>query len=343
MGPKTALPKTADHLRRAILPGGGARAPDTPALAARNMRLIKAVKASEWLAPRHWLTWIILAVMRLVAVLPLSAIVVLGSALGESARLFSRRRRRVTEINLRIAFPDAAEREIRRMTNVCFRNLGIAAFELGLSWWEKERIRAMCEFEGLEQLRAALARGRGAILLTAHFSCLEVGGPALGQHVPFQVMYKRAHNELFDAFMRYHRSEYGGTAVDHHRPIALIRGLGKGYAAWYAPDHDFGSKDTVFVPFFGVQATALTAPARIAKISGAPVVPYYIRRKSRGRGYKLTILPPLVGFPSGDARRDAGAVNEVLERMIMQNPEQYLWSHRRYKNRPEGKPPVYPS
>ena len=307
------------------------------------MRLIRAVNPSEWLAPRYWLTWVILAMMRLVAVLPLSAIVVLGSALGELARLLSRRRRRVTEINLRIAFPQASGREIRRMTQVCFRNLGVAAFELGLSWWEKERIRAMCEFEGIEHLRRALDRGQGAILLTAHFSCLEIGGPALGQHVPFQVMYKRAHNRLFDAFMRYHRSEYGGAAaVDHHRPIALIRGLRKGYAAWYAPDHDFGSKDTVFVPFFGVQATALTAPARIAEISSAPVVPYFIRRKPRGRGYKLTILPPLEDFPTGDAHRDARAVNELLERMILQNPQQYLWSHRRYKNRPEGQAPIYP-
>lgn len=307
------------------------------------MRLIRAVDASEWLAPRHWLTWIILAVMRLVALLPLSVIVVLGSALGESARLLSSRRRRVAEINLRIAFPGASGREIRRMTRIGFRNLGVAAFELGLSWWEKERIRAMCEFEGLEHLRRALDQGRGAVLLTAHFSCLEIGGPALGQHVPFQVMYKRAHNELFDAFMRHHRSEYGGAAVDHNRPIALIRGLGKGYAAWYAPDHDFGSKDTVFVPFFGVEATALTAPARIAQISGAPVVPYFIRRKPRGRGYTLTILPPLEGFPTGDALSDARAVNEVLEAMIMRNPEQYLWSHRRYKNRPDGQPPVYPA
>ncbi len=307
------------------------------------MRLIRAVNAGEWLAPRHWLTWAILAVMRLVALLPLSAIVVFGSALGESARLLSSRRRRVAEINLRIAFPGASGREIRRMTRICFRNLGIAAFELGLSWWEKERIRAMCEFEGLEQLRRALDQGRGAVLLTAHFSCLEIGGPALGQHVPFQVMYKRARNELFDAFMRHHRSEYGGAAVDQNRPIALIRGLRKGYAAWYAPDHDFGSKDTVFVPFFGVEATALTAPARIAQISGAPVVPYFIRRKPRGRGYRLTILPPLEGFPTGDALSDARAVNDVLEAMIMQNPEQYLWSHRRYKNRPDGQAPVYPA
>ena len=307
------------------------------------MRRIKAVDAREWLAPRYWPTWTILAVMRLVALLPLSVIVMLGSVLGVSARLLLRRRSRVTEINLRIAFPDASEREVRRMRNACFRNLGVAAFELGLSWWEEERLREMCEFEGLDHLRRALLRGQGAILLTAHFSCLEIGGPALAQHVPFQVMYKRAHNELFDAFMRYHRSEYGGAAVDHHRPIALIRGLKKGYAAWYAPDHDFGSKDTVFVPFFGMAASALTAPARIAEISGAPVVPYFIRRKPLGRGYKLTILPPLEDFPVGDAHRDARAVNEVLEGMIMLNPEQYLWSHRRYKNRPAGQPPVYPA
>lgn len=115
----------------------------------------------------------------------------------------------------------------------------------------------------------------------------------------------------------------------------------KGYAAWYAPDQDFGSKDTIFVPFFGEQATALTAPARFSEITGAPVVPYYIVRKPKGQGYKLVVLPELENFPSGEAKDDAAVINRTLEDMVMKNPQQYLWIHKRYKNRPAGASSVY--
>ena len=281
--------------------------------------------------------------MRLVALLPLRMLETIGGLFGKLLYWALPERRKVGEINLQIAFPKHSLDEIQQLNKLCFKNLGIAAFELGLSWWENQRILELCEVEGLEHLQQAQQQGKGVIILTAHFTCLEIGGPVLNHHVPFQVMYKRAHNKLFDAFMKYHRGRLYKAIVDHHKPITLIKGLKKGYAAWYAPDQDFGGKDTVFVPFFGVDATALTAPARIAKISGAPVVPYYIQRKPSGQGYKLTILPALRNFPSNDAEQDALRINQVIEQMIMENPEQYLWVHKRYKNRPAGQQRIYPS
>jgi KDO2-lipid IV(A) lauroyltransferase len=142
--------------------------------------------------------------------------------------------------------------------------------------------------------------------------------------------------------MRHHRARLYRAIVDHHKPMAMIKGLKKGHAAWYAPDQDFRGKDMIYLPFFGVQASALTAPARFAEMTNAAVVPYYIMRKPKGRGYKLSILPPLENFPSGDIEQDARMINQTLEHLIMQNPEQYLWIHKRYKNRPEGEPAVYP-
>lgn len=279
--------------------------------------------------------------MRVVSLLPLRVMEIMGAILGWMAYYVVPSRRRVGEINLRIAFPDASDDEIRRRNKLCFRNVGIAAFELGLSWWQSEKLLRYCEIEGLQHLQSAQAQGKGVIILTAHFTCLEIGGPVLNHHVPFMVMYKRARNKLFDAFMRYHRARLYKAIVDHHKPITMVKGLKKGYAAWYAPDQDFGGKDQVFVPFFGVNATALTAPARFASISGAPVVPYYIQRKPKGAGYKLTVLPALENFPTDNAEADARRVNAVLENMIMQNPEQYLWLHQRYKRRPPGEPRIY--
>lgn len=307
------------------------------------MALIKAVKVRDYLSPRYWPTWFALALMRSVALLPLFMVEKIGMSLGELLYWALPARRTIGVINLGIAFPQADAKEINRLNRMCFHNIGIAAFETALSWWEHKRLLALCETEGLDYLLQAQQQGNGVIILTAHFTCLEIGGPILNEYVPFQVMYKRAHNKLFDAFMRYHRGRLYKAIVDHHKPIALIKGLKKGYAAWYAPDQDFGGKDTVFVPFFGVDATALTAPARFAKISGAPVVPYYIVRKPKGQGYKLVVLPQLESFPTEDKEQDALRINQIIEQMIMRNPEQYLWVHKRYKNRPPGQTAIYPA
>ncbi len=303
--------------------------------------MIKAVNATNYLSPKYWPTWFALGLMRVVSKMPLPAIVFTGSLLGYLIYYAMPKRRRIGEINIAFAFPDYSEKQIKALNKTAIKNIGVAAFELALSWWENKRILEWCEIEGLENLKQAQQQGRGVIILTAHFTCLEIGGPVLNHHVPFQVMYKRAHNKLFDEFMKYHRGRLYKAVVDHHKPITLIKGLKKGYAAWYAPDQDFGGKDSVFVPFFGVDATALTAPARFSKITGSPVVPYYIQRKKGAKGYKLTILPALKDFPRNEAVEDAKVINKTLENMIMQNPQQYLWVHKRYKNRPEGEAAIY--
>ena len=303
--------------------------------------MIKAVNPRDYLAPRFWPMWFGLGLMRVMAKLPLRWIEIFGSLLGELIYWVLPSRRRIADINLRIAFPDASNARIKKMIRHCFHNIGIAAFEVGLSWWEHERLLKLCEIDGLEYLLDAQQKNKGVIILTAHFTCLEVGGPALNQHVPFQVMYKRAHNPLFDAFMRYHRSRLYKAVVDHHKPITLIKGLKKGYAAWYAPDQNFAKKDTVFIPFFGVDAATLTAPARFAKITKSPVVPYYIKRKGGGQGYKLVIKPALKNFPQNDALKDATTISHVLEELILENPDQYLWVHKRYKTRPAGEAAIY--
>jgi KDO2-lipid IV(A) lauroyltransferase len=305
--------------------------------------LIKAVKARDYLAPRYWPTWLSLGVMRLVARLPLPVLVFIGKLFSQLLYVALPKRRAIAAINLRIAFPNFDDDDIKRLTRLTVENSAIAPFEMGLAWWESEKLLSMCEIEGMEHLQQALSHNKGVIILTAHFTCLEIGASVLSHHVPFQAMYKRAHNDLFDAFMKYHRGRLFKAIVDHHKPLILIKGLKKGYAAWYAPDQDVSGKDSVFIPFFGVDATALTAPARMAKISGSPVVPYYIQRNKNNRGYKLVLLPALENFPTGDARNDAICINQTLEHLIMQNPEQYLWAHKRYKNRPQGAEPIYPS
>ncbi len=280
--------------------------------------------------------------MRVITFMPLPVIVFFGSALGKVLYFFMSSRRQIAEINLRFAFPDADDEKIQRMIKLCFKNMAIGGFELGLNWWKSDKLFDICKIEGKEHLIPP--EGKGIILLSAHFTCLEIPGPTLIHYlpIPFQVMYKHAHNKLFDAFMLYHRTQLYEAVVDYHKPITMIRGLKKGNAAWYAPDQDFRGKDMIFAPFFGVQAATLTAPARFSEMTGSPVVPYFIKRNDDNWGYTLTILPPIKDFPTGDINKDALIINQTLEKLILQNPEQYLWVHKRFKNRPEGESAIYP-
>lgn len=296
----------------------------------------------RFLAPRFWTTWLLLGCMRLGAFLPLPLLVLIGGLVGEVLYLLAFDRRRVATINLRIAYPEAGPRAIRRLARSCFRSVSTGILEIGLVWWAPRRVVAMTEIIGLEHLHSARRAGRGAMLLTGHFTCIEVGLPVLAEHTTLQAMYKRPHNALMDAFMERHRGKYTAIIAGHHAPIGLIRGLKRGHAMWYAPDQDFGGKDTVFVPLFGVAATALTAPARIAAMAGVPVMPCGIERRPRGRGYRLTIHPPLPGFPTGDDEGDALTVNRAIEALVRENPGQYLWIHKRYKRRPDGSFGIYP-
>ena len=142
----------------------------TPALSQHTVSLIKAVKASDYLSPRYWPTWFAIGLMRLVAMLPLRAIEILGSLLGELLYWALPNRRRIGEINLQIAFPEHSQQQIRKQNKTCFHNLGIAAFELALSWWENHKLLALCEIEGLQHLQQAQQLGKGVIILTAHFT-----------------------------------------------------------------------------------------------------------------------------------------------------------------------------
>lgn len=297
---------------------------------------------SRYLSPRYWPTWLLLGCMRLGALLPLPVLVAIGSLAGELVYRLAFERRRVAAINLKIAFPDASPAALQRLNRACFRNMSVGILEIGLVWWAPARVRALTEIRGLEHLARARAAGRGAMLLTAHFTCIEVGLPVLSAHATLQAMYKRPRNRLMDDFMARHRGRFTAIIAGHHSPIGLIRGLKSGHAMWYAPDQDFGGKDTVFVPLFGVEATALTAPARIAAMADVPVMPCCVERRPRGRGWRLSIDPPLEGFPSGDDRRDALAINRATEALIRRNPAQYLWIHKRYKRRPDGSLGIYP-
>ena len=264
--------------------------------------------------------------------------------LGAAWRRAAPRRRRIAAANLAYCFPELDDRERRALLDRHFRSLGFALIEVALAWYaDRAALRELVRVDGREHLDAALARGRGALLLAGHFTTLEIGAARLCIDVPVDGVYRPHADPSMERASRDGRQRFGGRLLDRADVRGMLRRLRANRAVWYAPDQDPGGRRGagVFAPFFGRPAATLTAPARIARASGAPVLPFRVERAAGGRAYRIVIEPPLAGFPGGDERADAARINEVIERWARAAPEQYLWVHRRFKTRPPGEPSLY--
>lgn len=294
------------------------------------------------LAPRYWPTWLGLGFLWCVTRLPYAVQMWTGAGIGRLAYLFARQRRRIAATNLKLCFPDMSERQRDRLLRRNFVSLGRGIVETALCWWGRDsQLRRLLHITGIEHLQQALAGKRGVILLSAHFTTLEIGGRLLSLEAPFQVLYRTHKNTLFETVMRHSRERRFETAIPRNDTRTLIASLRAGKAVWYAPDQNHGGTHSIFVPFFGVPAATITSTSRIAAISGARVVPFFQTRLPNKRGYLLTLCPALDNFPGDDIRADTERINQVFEAVIREMPEQYLWVHRRFKSRPDGEVAPY--
>jgi KDO2-lipid IV(A) lauroyltransferase len=229
------------------------------------------------------------------------------------------------------------------MLRANFISTGIAVMEVGIAWWWSEkRFSKLLQFEGLENLQ--VEEGRGTMLLGIHFTTLEVGTAALGTVIARDGMYRAHGNPVYDfvqARGRLHKGTNGDVVFERRDVRGTMRALKAGRRLWYGPDQDYGLRQGLYAPFFGIQAATVYATARFAEKTGAAVVPFSHIRLAGSQGYKITVYPALEDFPSGDDLVDATRINKIVEEFILLQPEQYLWVHRRFKNRPESEPDLY--
>jgi len=296
----------------------------------------------HYLHPRWWPTWVVVALMWLVARLPLKLQWWLGRRLGDLAYRFATRRRRITRVNIDLCFPELSDQEREDLVRQTFRANGIGVMELGLAWFRNPvSFLPVTAVHGLENLNAALARGRGVLLLGAHYSTLDLGGSLVTEYIEADVMQRDHNNPLMNAVMTRARERRYGKALDSKDLRGLLRGLKNNRVIWYATDQDYGRKDIVFAPFFGVPTGSITATSRIADRSSCAVVPFSHFRREHELGYDIYFHPPLENFPSGDDLADATLVNKTIENEIRKHPDQYLWMHRRFKTRPDPDDPGF--
>jgi KDO2-lipid IV(A) lauroyltransferase len=260
----------------------------------------------DFRAPRYWPTWALLGLMRLSARLPVGGQLGLGSAIGWILRMFKQ-------------------------------------LEMGIGWFTPiETLRRRVEIRGLEHLEAALEGGKGALLLTAHFTPIEIGVGVL-EDFPGTVnsLYRPQRNALMDYLILRGRRRFASAQVPRDNVRALIRLLKRNEAVLYMPDQTYLGNQSALIPFFGEPAMTNIATSKIAKISGAPVLPYWFRRKPDERSYEVEICAPLEDFPTEDAIADTRRLVGLLEERIRKTPEQYLWIYKKFKRRPASFGDVY--
>lgn len=286
--------------------------------------------------------WLFIAFLRLAALLPYPWLLRTGRLIGRALQLLSRKRKRVAEINLQLCFPDKSEQQRQQIADLVFQNLGISLVEMAMCWWWKpERLKPLVEVRGLEHVEQRLQNKQGVILLTGHYTSLEIGGRLLALFMPMQVMYRTQKNRMFDSYLFTKRDSYFVNTISRKNSLKMIKGIKGLVLTWYAPDQNFARERNVFAPFFGIPTATITASARLAKSSGAAMLPYYPERKADGSGYILWIEPPLQDFPSDDELKDATAINASIEHFVRQHPEDYMWVHKRFKTRPPGEAKLY--
>jgi KDO2-lipid IV(A) lauroyltransferase len=291
------------------------------------------------LLPWYWPTWAALALLRLLARLEYPTLLRVGSALGGALWHLPLPQKRVVRRNLALCLPelDAAARE--RLAARHFRESGITLGETALAWFApRERLLGLVRFEGLEELDRVQAAGRGAILLAAHFTTLELGGRFATAARRVHAVYKPSRNLLVDAAFRRYRAAISAGAIANDGIREMVRVLKAGGAVWYAPDQAFRAKGAVMVPFFGVPAASNPATSRLARMTGAAVLPYFVERLPGAAGYVVRVGAALADFPADDPVADTLRHHRLIEAEARRIPAQYLWLHKRFK----GLSPDYP-
>lgn len=252
------------------------------------------------------------------------------------------KRRHVILTNLRLCFPELSDAERRRLAHRVYVRLARAAIDHGTLWvGTKEEVQDMVRFRGLENLFAD--DGRPVICVSPHFAGLDAAGIALNTYVRGVSLYQKQSNPVWDEAILKGRLRFSNPVLipkskgSDLRPV--LRAMKSGLPFYYLPDMDHGRRNSIFVPFFGVEAATLPMVSRLARVTKAKVLWCFATMTETG--YDVEITKPIENFPTEDYVADTKRINAELEAHIRRHPDQYLWVHRRFKTRPEGEPSVY--
>lgn len=293
-------------------------------------------------APRNWGGWLMVALLWVLGRLPRRLGRWILAPVGALMLRVLGSRRRIAQRNIQLALPELSAQEQDQLLRQSFRSLTRMIAEMAWCWAGRPRdLKAIVEIRGLDDALAAHDRPEGILIVTAHVTCLEIGARALGENIPGRGLYRPLSNPVMEWFQNIGRARYAEGMIPKNDLRAAIRHLRDGGMLWYAPDQDFGARQSIFTRFFGVETATLLATHRLPRISGCQVIimmPRYLAQEDR---YIVEFSPVLEDFPTDDPAADLARINALLEAEVRKAPDQYWWVHRRFKTRPEGEPDLY--
>jgi len=295
---------------------------------------------TNFIHPKYFPTWILILLMRTGVFIPFRLQVFFGKIIGKLIYPFMTELRKTAYSNISNCFPEKKQSQVTLLVKQHFEAIGISLFETANAYYANDKkIKKILTINNEQYFTEALKKEGGIILLCSHFMPLMLGSRALLIKHTIANIYRPQNNQLFDQAMVRGYVKNGAVMIKNTDTRSIMKAIRNSLPIWYAPDQDLGKNNSIFAPLFGIQTATASATSRLAKNNNTRVIPYsFIRVKD---GYEMSFNKPLKNYPSGDAIKDATKTNQILEKQILKNPEQYLWIHRRFKTRPEGEKNFY--
>ena len=287
------------------------------------------------------LEYLIYLILKFLNILPQSIQYLIGKGIGKIFYKRFNERREIARWNLKKCFPEKNEKEIRVILKQSFERLGESLFEFLNAFWapDKKLKKLIINFDEIESIVEGFDKSKGKLLLFMHTPNLDLVVRTASLFMPVSGMARTQNNKIIDNLFKASRKKFTERIFNPSEILELLNFLKNGKACLYAPDQDYGYKSSIFVDFFGHKALTVKFPYLASKRANCDV--YLFSLKKRGLQYSAALEK--INLKKENVKEDLNTINSKIENYILSNPENYLWSHRRFKNRPEGEAPFYPA
>ena len=287
------------------------------------------------------LEYLIYLILKFLNILPQSIQYLIGKGIGKIFYKRFNERREIARWNLKKCFPEKNEKEIRVILKQSFERLGESLFEFLNAFWapDKKLKKLIINFDEIKSIVEGFDKSKGKLLLFMHTPNLDLVVRTASLFMPVSGMARTQNNKIIDNLFKASRKKFTERIFNPSEILELLNFLKNGKACLYAPDQDYGYKSSIFVDFFGHKALTVKFPYLASKRANCDV--YLFSLKKRGLQYSAALEK--INLKKENVEEDLNTINSKIENYILSNPENYLWSHRRFKNRPEGEAPFYPT
>ena len=288
------------------------------------------------LHPKYVPTWIGMGFIYLCKFLPYKVLIYLGTLFGYLLYGVSPHRKQIAEANIKLCFPDKSQIEIHDLVKDHFKNIGIGIFEIAIAWWSSDKtIENLKRSSKNLDIFKELDKDQGVLILIKHSTHVELDIRLMAKEIELGGMYKPQSNEVMNYLMIRARNKYVVGAIHNHQAKQAIQWINNGQKFLYAADQDYGEKNSQFIPFFGIDAATVTFPEKLSR-SGVKIVMANVSKNLEG--FDLEFHEIADYKEEGSVLKE---VNQFYEKYILKSPENFLWTHRRFKSRPQGQESIY--